>query len=160
VEVVVGAVEVHLRRAPDWKRLLAWVLDGLPFAALFAFGLRVALDRLPHAGVLDFSTALDLATAEASGITAPVFLGALVIFVVYHALAHALCGATLGKRLVRIRVVGPDGRRPGLGRAAIRAFLAGFSLVFLGLGVILALFTRSGRALHDLLARTWVVEAP
>jgi uncharacterized RDD family membrane protein YckC len=160
LEVVVGPVEVHLRRAPNWKRLMAWVLDGLPFAALFAFTLRLVLDRLPHAAPLDLPAALDLAGAEASRITGPVFAGTLVIFAVYHLLSHGLSGATLGKRLVGIRVVGPDGRRPGLGRAAIRAVLGAISLLLLGLGVLLALFTRSGRALHDLLARTWVVEAP
>jgi uncharacterized RDD family membrane protein YckC len=160
VEVVVEPVEVHLRRAPDWKRVLAWVVDGLPFGALFAFTLHLALDRLPHATPLDLSTALDLAGAEASAITGPIFAGTLVLFVVYHLLAHGLYGATLGKRLFGIRVVGRDGERPGLGRATVRAVLAATSLLLLGLGVLLALFTRSGRGLHDLLARTWVVEAP
>jgi uncharacterized RDD family membrane protein YckC len=160
LEVVVGPVEIHVRRAPSWKRILAWVLDGIPFAALFALALRVALDRLPHAAPLDIAAALELAGAEASGITGPIFGGTLVLLAVYHALAHAMAGATLGKRLVGIRVVGPDGRRPGLGRATVRAVLGVVSLLLLGLGVLLALFTRSGRALHDLLARTWVVEAP
>jgi uncharacterized RDD family membrane protein YckC len=160
LEVDVGRVEVHVRRPPGWKRALAWGLDGIPFAALFLFALRLALDRLPHAAPLDLGAALDLAGAEASGITVPIFAGTLVLFAVYHALAHGLSGATLGKRLVGIRVVGPDGRRPGLGRAAVRAVLGAVSLLLLGMGVLLALFTRSGRALHDLLSRTWVVEAP
>ncbi len=160
LEVMVGPVEVHVRRAPDWKRFLSWVLDGLPFAALFAFALRLALDRLPHPAPLDLPTTLDLAGAEASGITGPIFVGTLFLFAVYQLLAHGMYGATLGKRLVGIRVVGPDGKRPGLGRATIRAVLGTMSLLLLGLGVLLALFTRSGRALHDLLARTWVVEAP
>jgi uncharacterized RDD family membrane protein YckC len=34
------------------------------------------------------------------------------------------------------------------------------SAACLGLGFLLALFTRTGRALHDLVARTWVVKAP
>lgn len=160
LEVMVEPVEVHLRRSPDWKRLVAWLVDGVPFVALFAFVLGTALDRLPHAAPLDLATALDLAVGEAAGITAPVFAGTLIIFAVYQALAHGFSGATLGKWLVGIRVVGPTGRRPGFGRAAIRAVLAIASLLLLGLGILLALVTRSGRALHDLLGRTWVVEAP
>jgi uncharacterized RDD family membrane protein YckC len=34
------------------------------------------------------------------------------------------------------------------------------SVALVGLGVLLALFTRSGRALHDFLAGTWVVVRP
>jgi len=159
-DVAIDRLEVHLRRAADWKRAVAWVLDGLPFAALFAFALRLALDRLPHAAPLDLGAALDLAGAEAAGITGPIFAGTLVLFAVYHLLSHGMSGATLGKRLLGLRVVGSDGARPGLGQATIRALLAVISLLLLGLGVLLALFTRSGRSLHDLLARTWVVEAP
>ena len=160
LEVAIAPVEIHFRRAPGWKRSVAWILDGLPFAALFAFALRVALDRLPHAAPLDFAAAIDLAAAEASDITGPILAGTLVLFAVYHVLAHGMSGATLGKRLVGIRVVGPDGKRPGLARATVRAALGVVSVLLVGMGVLLALFTRSGRSLHDLLARTWVVEAP
>ncbi len=80
--------------------------------------------------------------------------------VTYATLAHALGGATLGKRLVRIRVVGPDGGPPSPARSALRSSLALFSVALLGLGFLLALFTRTGRALHDVVARTWVVKAP
>jgi uncharacterized RDD family membrane protein YckC len=153
-------MEIHLRRAPNWKRVTAWTLDGLPFTALFCIALRLALDQLPHAASLDFTSTLQLAGEEAQGITGPLFAGALVLFAVYHTLAHGMSGATLGKRLLGIRVVGPDGKRPAFPRAAIRAVLGLISLLLLGLGVLLALFTRSGRGLHDLLARTWVVEAP
>jgi uncharacterized RDD family membrane protein YckC len=159
VEVDVGPIEVHLERAPDWRRVGAWVLDGVPFLALFALVLRFALDHLPH-GPLDLLGYLDLAGQEAPDVTAPILGCVLVLFLVYHALAQGLSGATLGKRLLGLRVVCRNGRRPGLGRATLRAVLAGLSVALLGLGVLLALFTRSGRTLHDFLARTWVVQAP
>jgi uncharacterized RDD family membrane protein YckC len=160
VEVDVGTMEVQLRRAPNWKRVGAWILDGIPFILAFGAVLRLALDRLPNAAPLDLAGYLELAGAEARSITGPIFAGAVVLFGAYHALAHGLTGSTLGKRILGIRVVRRDGRHPGLGRATLRAVLAGLSLGLVGLGVLLALFTRSGRALHDLLARTWVVEAP
>ena len=78
----------------------------------------------------------------------------------YVALGHALMGATLGKRLLGLRVVGPDGAMPGLGRSAARAALAVLGTAALGLGVLLALFTRRGHSLHDLVADTIVVRVP
>lgn len=159
VDVDLGPAEIHLRRAPDWRRVTAWILDGAPFLALFALVLRFALDHLPH-GPLDALGYLDLAASEAKDVTGPILACVLVLHAVYHALSHGLTGATLGKKLLGLRVVGRDGRRPGLGRATVRALVAGLSVALAGLGVLLALFTRSGRALHDFLARTWVVRAP
>jgi len=159
-EVEVAPMEIHLRRASELRRVLSWAIDGIPFLALFALALRATLERLPHAGPLSAAGVVDLAIAEARGITLPMLSCAVILFAVYHALAHGLAGATLGKRLLGLRVVGPDGNRPGLGRSVVRAIVATVSLGLLGLGVLLALFTRSGRALHDLVARTWVVEAP
>ncbi len=157
----VGAMEIHLRRAPSWKRASAWGVDG---AALALFG--VALVRLaagavraigsPEAG-LDWALAFTAGNAKllASLVTVEV-LGAFV----YLTLSHALMGATFGKRLFRIRVVARDGRPPTLARSAARSAVALAFAAALGLGPLLALFTRSGRALHDFLAGTYVVELP
>jgi uncharacterized RDD family membrane protein YckC len=92
-------------------------------------------------------------------------LGGAWLFVVvagwaYATLAHALAGATLGKRIAGLRVVGPDGRPPSFGRSAARSAWALASLSLLGLGLAPALVSPSGRALHDLLAGTRVVVEP
>ena len=84
---------------------------------------------------------------------------ALAAFV-YQLLCHWLLGATFGQRAVGLRVVGPDGRRPGLGRSARRAAASVLGVVLLGVGPLVALFTRSGRGLNDFAAGTAVVEAP
>ncbi len=85
---------------------------------------------------------------------------AALALAVYATLAHALAGATLGKRLFGLRVIGPDGAAPSPARSAARSALAIVSAGLVGLGFLLALFNRSGRTLHDLIARTWVVKAP
>ena len=54
---------------------------------------------------------------------------------------------------------GPTGGRPSPGRAAARSGLALLSAAALGAGILLALFTRSGRGAHDVGAGTWVVLA-
>src|SRR3990172_7728496 len=65
----------------------------------------------------------------------------------YGSLGHALMGATIGKRLLGLQVVGPDGVFPGLARSAARSGLAVLGTAGLGVGVLMALFTRSGRCL-------------
>jgi uncharacterized RDD family membrane protein YckC len=68
--------------------------------------------------------------------------------------------ATLGKRLFRLRVVGPGSGRISFGRAVGRAVLKLLGLGILYLGLIPALFTRQRQTLHDLVTGTVVVRRP
>lgn len=56
-------------------------------------------------------------------VTDPLCIIFLVIIVLYFVLLEGVYGATVGKRLSGIRVVGPNGQRPGLTRSAIRNLL-------------------------------------
>lgn len=161
VAVDVEPVEIHLRRAASWRRAAAGAIDVVPFAAggvALARALVRAAAGLP-APATGLDGLLDLVARERV-IVLSVAAAVALALCVYATLAHALAGATLGKRLLGLRLVGPDGERPSLARSGARSALALVSLGLLGLGVLLALFTRSGRALHDLIARTWVVLAP
>jgi uncharacterized RDD family membrane protein YckC len=137
---VTGEPLIELRRARSTRRALAWAIDGLPFA-LLALGLAAAFGSDPR---------LLLPPLGALGLAA----------FVYQLLGHWLLGATFGKRIARLRVVGPDGARPGLSRSAGRAAATVLGVVLLGIGPLVALFTRTGRGLNDLAAGTTVVEAP
>jgi uncharacterized RDD family membrane protein YckC len=162
VHVDVDPLEIRLRRPASWRRIAAGAVDALPFAVA---GLALARSLLPEAAAglpapaTGLDGLLDLVSRERAIVLSVAATVTLALFV-YATLAHALAGATLGKRLLGLRLVGPDGRRPSLGRSAWRAALAVVSGALLGLGFHVALFTRSGRALHDVAARTWVVEAP
>lgn len=161
-DVEVDALEIHVRRADSRRRVAAGLVDVVPFVA---GGIALARWLVHAAGVglpapaTGLDGFLDLVARERVIVLSVAAAVALALGV-YETLAHALAGATLGKRLLGLRVVGPDGARPSLARSAARSALVGLSAALLGLGVLLALFTRSGRALHDLLARTWVVESP
>ncbi len=77
-------------------------------------------------------------------------------------LFHFLCewllgGLTPGKAIMRMRVVGPDGARPGLPRSLWRNLVKVVSIGALCVGAAMALLTRRQQALHDLAARTLVV---
>ncbi|HUK65795.1 MAG TPA: RDD family protein [Anaeromyxobacteraceae bacterium] len=136
--------ETHLTCAPLGRRLVAWAVDGsvLSAAVLGSLILSVLGHRAP-----DFALVLLPAALGLTGL-----LG-----FAYGALALALTGATLGQRLVGLRVAGPDGLRPDLVRSAVRSALAVLGTAALGVGLLPAILTRSGRGLHDHATGTAVV---
>lgn len=66
--------------------------------------------------------------------------------------------ATLGKMVLGIKVIGPDGGRISYGRALGRYFANFLSAITLGIGYLMAAFTKEKRALHDFVAGTYVVK--
>lgn len=78
----------------------------------------------------------------------------ILIFVVFG----GLTGATTGKALTGIRAVQTTtGNNPGLLRGFVRAILLPVDMLLLGIGYILALFTKGHRRLGDRAAGTVVV---
>ncbi|MFI5362642.1 MAG: RDD family protein [Elusimicrobiota bacterium] len=73
--------------------------------------------------------------------------------------AGNLAGGTPGKKLLGLAVVTADGSFPGFGRALARSLGWVLSTPFANFGFLVALFHPRTRALHDLLAGTYVVEA-
>ncbi len=79
------------------------------------------------------------------------------ISLAYHVGFNTAMQATPGKLLVGLRVVREDGSRLDFPRALLRFVAEPLSL---GTGYLVALFTPSGQALHDIVARTLVVRVP
>ncbi len=87
---------------------------------------------------------------------------AVVLTVLYDVGATAVRGATLGKRIVGIRVISAaDGGRPGWWRAVRRFVLPAVSNIVFGLGVVVLLTPmldhHRRQGWHDMLAGTLVV---
>lgn len=81
-----------------------------------------------------------------------------VVSWLYHALSEASSWrATLGKMAMGIYVSDMEGNRISFPRATVRYLSKILSAMFLGLGYLLALFTRKNQALHDLIAGTLVL---
>lgn len=127
-------------RAPGalWTRLAARVVDAV---LLTAIGVSLGL-------LMDFSVAWLVVQAG--------------LIYAYFVLFDTTVGTTPGKRLFRLRVLGPDGGRPTLGQAAARE---AFTLVgavpyagpvfALGAWIAIAVTIRAsevGEGLHDRLA--------
>jgi uncharacterized RDD family membrane protein YckC len=136
-----------LEAAPVGLRACAWAVDAVLLSLAAAPPLVLAA-RAPPVGA-------------GPGAVVPVAAAFLALLgFAYGVIGQALMGATPGKRLLGLRVAGPDGAPPGLARGALRAALAVVGTGVAGVGLLWAIFTRSGRSLHDLAADTVVVRAP
>jgi uncharacterized RDD family membrane protein YckC len=138
--------------------VVAWGVDLTLVTGLVVLLLLPVLGRgdLPPDWSLD---AVVEGLARRGSVLLPALLLTAVLTFAYQWLCTALAGATAGKWVAGLRVVGPDGERPLPGRSAVRSLLVLPSVALLGMGGLLALFTRSGRSAHDFLAGTWVVRA-
>ena len=77
----------------------------------------------------------------------------------YLVIFTAVRGQTIGKMATGIRVIGKETDVVTVRSAALRTVACFVSALPIGLGFLVGLFSREGRALHDRLAETWVVRA-
>ena len=84
-------------------------------------------------------------------------LSVVVLWLYYAILECGAHQATFGKRALAIKVTSLAGERVGFWRSFGRQAGKILSTALLGLGFVLAAFTRRKQALHDLLARCLVV---
>lgn len=144
-------------------RLAAVILDGL-------IALGVAIPLFIGLGLINSNTTSSSATASPSGMSlAMMALGGLLLLglMIYQLVLLSKQGQTLGKKMMKIRIVNFNGSgNPGFGKAVImRGFLPGLLGGIPLLGPIFSLvdicfiFREDRRCIHDLMADTHVVEA-
>lgn len=138
-------------------RIVAFILDIMvliSFGMLFGAGTGAYLvvdSRLNDGNLSD----------QAPYVAVAVLLAYVLAFLpLYHVLLWSWRGQTVGKMAVHIKVLSRTGGRVSLGRSALRLLGYAASVTPLFLGVVIALFDRERRALHDRLADTVVVELP
>lgn len=151
---VTGIGVAQLNLASVGRRFGALFLDGLIFTIPYAaFMIYVAVTASPEAAGSD-----DIAAGPVIGIIL-VVLWLTAGRVVYEGLMLSRGGQTLGKRALSLKVVTPEGHdlRPGQawGRALMRLVLEN-CLSFVN--YIPALFTKEKTAIHDLVAKTRVID--
>ncbi len=112
-----------------WRRTAAWTLDTILLTIVF----------LPlHLGL-------------------NAFLGLLLRCLYDAAMESSSWQATVGKRLLGLRVIDLEGQRIRFGRALLRHTGKGLSAFTLGIGFAMAGWTRRKQALHDFIVKTRVV---
>lgn len=92
-------------------------------------------------------------------VTDPLCLIFLLVIVLYFVLLEGTHGATIGKRLCRLRVVGMDNRKPGIARSAVRNILRAIDALpaFNILGVVLIITSPEKARFGDRVAGTRVI---
>lgn len=136
------------------RRLGAYLIDAMLIGSVFYVVFLVVL----------LATAA-IASARPGGEEA-FLVGLAIAYLIYPVLSLAYYAgmessklqATVGKLALGIKVVDAQGRRLGLGRAAGRWAGSLLSYLSLYIGFLMAGWTRRKQALHDLVARTYVVD--
>ncbi len=131
------------------RRWLALIVDSLTIAIplLLLLGVFVGLGGLSMSG--ESAELFQVAYYGLYFLVAPLY---------YAGLESSAGQATLGKRLLGIKVVDMEGRRLSFARALGRWFAAALSYITLYIGFLLAAFTERKQALHDFVASTQVVD--
>lgn len=150
---------VQLRAAPRyagfWFRTLAAVVDGvlvqvatilLVFPLGFSMGASMADSASPEgieaaAGVMGF------------------FVGLLMQWLWFTVAEASPWQASLGKKLLGLKVTNEEGGRIGFAEANVRYWSKILSALLLCIGFLMVGFTDRKQGLHDKIARTLVVKA-
>jgi uncharacterized RDD family membrane protein YckC len=138
------ALVIMARPAGFWIRAVAALIDFGVFAVV-RMSLGVLAARVWR---MDVDAAL--------GLSGVLFTCTALFVVLYVVTLHTLDGQTLGKLIVRVRVIDANGAAPALGASVLRFIGYFLSLLPFGFGFIMAGLRTDRRALHDLLAGTHV----
>jgi uncharacterized RDD family membrane protein YckC len=145
--------------APLYLRALAYGIDLMLVALPLGIAMTYFMQQIPgalEADPLQFWRQVMNQPAGSPLALVIEFTGVGAQFI-YFTYFHGRYGITPGKRWLGIRVVSEQGGVPGYNAALVRTFGGVASGMFLYLGHSLALFSPNSRALHDFLARTYVV---
>jgi uncharacterized RDD family membrane protein YckC len=143
------------------RRLPATLIDMVLFCG------ACALMAIPVAQSIDWRSSLSDPALLVDSMSDPSWIahaaGILGLWIAlwwcYFAVGWGLAGATIGKLAFGLRIVDHKGRVPiGLSRAFLRLAAYSVSSVTLGMGHLLIVLRPDRRALHDILAGTWVVK--
>jgi len=146
-----------------WIRLLAHLIDhvilGAIAAPLFFIMVLPAIIRIAHeAEQSQEPPSPELIVTIVSSIFVYIALAFVGQWLYEALLTSSSWQGTIGKRVLRLKVVDEAGNRIGFGRATVRFFAKILSSMFFCIGFIMIGFTDKKRGLHDMLASTLVMK--
>lgn len=154
---------LKVAEAPKLSDGLSLDLESLEPATFTSRWVAVAIDAIALALVVQGLTLVGQSSLEGFSLR---FFDNWVQFnvpIAYYISCYMLNnGVTLGKKLLKIRVVNlkdEEGEFPSGGRVIYREYmLKSLSMLLLGIGYLLPLFRQDKKALHDLIGETMVVK--
>jgi uncharacterized RDD family membrane protein YckC len=139
-------------RAGFFPRLLAYLIDGVILGVIIAIVLGPFM--APLMALQDPTEAeVQAALAQMAG----AYLAVLVVSLIYVPGSWLVWGATIGKKVLGLRIVNASGTKPTVGQVIVR-YLGYIPSAFCYLGFLWILKSEK-RGWHDLLAGTYVVRA-
>lgn len=88
------------------------------------------------------------------------FIFQIALSIGYYVYYQHKTGQTIGKKVMRIKVVDEHGRKPTVTVFLLREILGKFiSSLILGIGYLMILWDSRRQGLHDKIARTYVIKA-
>jgi uncharacterized RDD family membrane protein YckC len=135
-------VKINFRASGVGERLIAFIIDMvIKFGYLYAMGtLFDAFDNMDQWSQIGLNTILSL----------PVVFYTLV-------LESLMGGQTVGKRLMKIKVVKIDGYQTSFSDYVVRWFFRIVDVYLLGLGFFVIIFSKNGQRFGDMAAGTSVI---
>lgn len=143
-----------VRAGQLYRRLLAGIVDFFPFSILASL-----LFSVPD---LTFDEWWELVRRnEVPQNAYYAMVAMLVLYVGYCIVTESKSGATLGKRLLKLKVIGDEGRPPQFRQVVLRNLVKIIELAppLVPLLLLFPLFNRNRQRLGDMFARTAVVDA-
>jgi uncharacterized RDD family membrane protein YckC len=145
-----------------WIRLLAHLIDhailGAVAAPLFFITVLPSIIRIAHQAERDQEPSPELIIAIVSSALVYIALAFVGQWLYEALLTSSSWQGTIGKRVLRLKVVDEAGNRIGFGRATGRFFAKILSSMFFCIGFIMIGFTERKTGLHDMLAGTKVMK--
>ncbi len=135
--------------------MLALIIDVLIINAVFlviGFSLDYLLTNILNiAGITDE----EMATYIIGGI---IYFSYIILFPTYFVYSTYKSGKTIGKKIIGIEVISATGGKITL-RQAIKRELLGkiLSGILMGTGFFIVIFSKNKQALHDKIAKTFVI---
>lgn len=146
-----------------WKRTLAYIIDSLILGFVFMIiGLIWGVIQL-FGNWAPSPAETSMLTDGATAIFTMQLLGQTLMnlgasWLYFAIMESSKCRATVGKLALGIVVVDEFNQKLSFGRASARYWSKILSSIILWIGFIMAGFTARKQALHDLIARTYVVD--
>ena len=147
------------------KRLVAVIIDLVPIYVLISAGYMFSPSAMTEEQMSRMlQRMLDQEKVQVPVGLAVAYVSVLVIYVTYCTVMEARTGTTVGKRLMKLAVVGSGGVRADLRQCLLRNLMKVIELLSLTsplffLVLLVPMFTRYRQRFGDLIARTAVVDA-
>jgi len=146
---------VEQRYAGFWFRVLAALIDGVISQVAIAIIVFVFVFSL----ALSLADSMSANELEGMGGVVGAILGMIIQWLWFTIAESSKWQATLGKKLLGLKVVDEHGQRISFARANGRYWSKILSAIILLIGFLMVAFTKKKQGLHDVIASTYVVKS-